>query len=61
MSVVQSSVGAARRELGAGFEGELIGPDDASYDEARGLFNAMIDKRPAVIARCASAGRRGGA
>jgi FAD/FMN-containing dehydrogenase len=44
----------ARQELGAGFEGELIGPDDAQYEEARALFNAMIDKRPALIARCAS-------
>ncbi len=37
------------------FTGELIGPDDPGYDEARGLFNGRIDKRPALIARCTSA------
>ena len=47
---------AARTELGGAFGGELIGPDDAGYEEARALFNAMIDKKPAVIARCASTG-----
>ena len=38
--------------LDSKFTGELIGPDDPGYDEARRLFNGMIDKRPALIARC---------
>ncbi len=37
------------------FDGELIRPDDRGYDEARKVFNGMIDKRPGLIARCASA------
>ena len=44
---------AVGAELAATFHGELIGPDDPSYDEARTVYNAMIDKRPGLIARCA--------
>ena len=40
--------------LDAQFTGELIRPDHPNYDEARKLFNGTIDKRPALIARCAS-------
>src|SRR5881392_1264583 len=39
------------------FAGKLHGsvtrPGDSDYDEACALYNAMIDKRPALIARCA--------
>ncbi len=38
-----------------GFAGELVEPADAGYDDTRRLWNAMIDKRPAAIARCRSA------
>jgi FAD/FMN-containing dehydrogenase len=34
------------------FRGELIGPQDAAYDSARRVYNAMIDKHPRLIARC---------
>jgi FAD/FMN-containing dehydrogenase len=34
--------------------GRLIWPDDPEYDETRALWNGMIDKKPALIARCKS-------
>jgi FAD/FMN-containing dehydrogenase len=39
-------------ELKRGFGGELLVPGDGGYDEARTIWNAMIDKRPAIVARC---------
>ncbi len=39
--------------LRAGMRGAVLGPDDAGYETARMVHNGMIDKRPAVIARCA--------
>lgn len=38
-----------------GFGGVLVHPEDPAYDDARQLFNGMIDRYPAVIARCANA------
>ena len=54
MSTVASAADEARTELGGTFAGQLVGPADADYDEARKLFNAMIDKKPALVARCAN-------
>jgi FAD/FMN-containing dehydrogenase len=45
---------SALDKLHTGFMGQIIAPDDPAYDEARKIFNAMIDKRPSVIAQCAS-------
>ena len=42
--------------LARSFKGSLLRSNDADYDEARTLFNSMIEKRPAVIAQCATPG-----
>jgi FAD/FMN-containing dehydrogenase len=40
-------------ELKASLRGKTIEPNDPGYDDARGVYNGMIDKRPRLIARCA--------
>jgi len=42
----------AVQELAASFRGQLVRSHDDGYDAARAVFNAMIDRRPALIARC---------
>jgi FAD/FMN-containing dehydrogenase len=51
MSTVMTPAASARRELSA-FDGQFVGPDDPAYAEARKVYNAMIDRRPQLIARC---------
>ena len=41
------------QEFAAKLRGELLHPEDDGYDAARAVFNGMIEKRPAMIARCA--------
>ncbi|HST39062.1 MAG TPA: FAD-binding oxidoreductase [Conexibacter sp.] len=43
---------SALQELRGALAGRLLRPSDTGYDDARSLFNAMIDVRPAAIAQC---------
>ena len=43
------------QKLQDALRGELLTPEHATYDNARKVFNTMIDKRPAAIARCTGA------
>ena len=48
MTLTETMVDALR----ATFRGPLVGPADPDYDVARSVWNGMVDKRPAVVARC---------
>lgn len=39
-------------DLEATFRGQVLRPRDVGYEESRRVFNAMIDRRPGLIARC---------
>jgi FAD/FMN-containing dehydrogenase len=60
MGTTVASADRARQEL-KDFQGSLIGPDDADYEQSRTVFNAMIDRRPALIAQCTGASDVAGA
>jgi hypothetical protein len=45
----QTAFGGLRKE----FRGRILTPADPEYAEARTIFNAMIDRRPGLIAQCA--------
>src|ERR1700690_3227025 len=46
---------SARSEM-SGFQGRLTAPEDPDYDKVRAVYNAMIDRRPGLIATCADSG-----
>ena len=46
---------AAFQELRTAFRGSLIVPGDDEFDEARRVWNGMIDRRPGLIAQCSGA------
>jgi len=45
----------ATENLKSKMKGQVVLPSDPSYDEVRQIWNAMIDRRPALIVRCAEA------
>jgi FAD/FMN-containing dehydrogenase len=47
--LTQEAIGQFRSQ----FRGDLIEPEDARYQNARKVYNAMIDRKPALIAQCA--------
>ena len=49
------TVGGPIEELRAAMAGVVFTPEDPDYDQARLLWNADADRRPAVVARCSSA------
>ena len=53
MTVATSLPEATIQEFKAGLRGDLLQPADPGYDAARKVFNVMIDRHPALIARCA--------
>src|SRR5918911_1687872 len=55
MTVATSLPEQTIHDFKAGLRGQLLQPGDPGYDVARKVFNVMIDRRPALIARCAGA------
>ncbi len=60
MTTVTGSTGGHRQldagaidEFSATLRGELVRPEDATYDQRRKIWNGSIDRHPALIARCA--------
>jgi FAD/FMN-containing dehydrogenase len=53
MTTTQRTYDLDASALKASLRGELIEPNDEGYDAARKVYNGMIDKHPALIARCA--------
>ena len=45
--------GALLETMRTALRGPVIGPDDQEYGQARTVYNAMIDKAPALVLRCA--------
>ncbi|MGH2496185.1 MAG: FAD-binding oxidoreductase [Ktedonobacteraceae bacterium] len=53
MTTTERTYGLDASALKASLRGELIQPGDETYEAARKVYNGMIDRHPALIARCA--------
>ena len=47
-----SSIAEAVADAATTFSGQFLEPTDGGYDEARRVHNGLVDKRPALIAKC---------
>lgn len=54
MNLQAGKIEDLKGDLTGGFKGEILLPSDGAYDSARRIWNGMIDKHPAIIARCAT-------
>jgi FAD/FMN-containing dehydrogenase len=55
MSTMTASASLMTRpRVGSDLDGQLLRPGDIGYDEARAIWNGLVDRRPAMIIRCAS-------
>ena len=52
---MRTQISKAMEELKGSIKGSILAADDPGYAEARQIWNAMIDRRPAVIVQCALA------
>jgi FAD/FMN-containing dehydrogenase len=52
--MTETGVATSVEDLASQLQGSILRPKDAGYDEGRALYNAMCDRRPAVIVRAAS-------
>ncbi len=56
LAALHTALGTHARALAAGgFGGDVVAPGEAGYDYLRSVFNGMVDRRPALIARCRDA------
>src|SRR5687768_1057149 len=54
-TATRTTVTGATEELRAAMRGQVLQPGDEGYDAARQIWNGMIDRHPALIARCTGA------